>query len=55
MFTMRIDVNELDNGHTYLRILQPSGMEVSAEMATLQEALDEAYRTLARERIKCKY
>lgn len=52
MYTIEIKINELDNGHSKLTVHLPTGYVMDSEYPTLEEALDEGYKTLARERIK---
>jgi len=52
MYRIEVSVNELENGHAKLRIDNREGYRLESEFSDLQEALDEAWKTLARERIK---
>lgn len=52
MYKIEITVEELDNGHAKLTVYKRDGFKTDTEYPDMQEAIDEAYRTFGRERIK---
>lgn len=55
MYRVEIVVEEMENGHGKLLVYKKDGFRTETEYPDMQEAIDEAYKTFGRERIKWRY